>query len=221
MANFWDLPKQVREKIYRLHLVQEDPIDRIEFEAHCGGGLRSIHSLHGQRRAMPQLLQLSKKAENEAAPIYFRENTCIWNMPYETWIWKVRIWPRHLKLIQKVVIDGWEDPQDYGKGYNEPFRLLGSFKGLLSLTLKVDEQIALESRLARHPTIKWHRSLGCSPQLQLQALHFGGIHGLKSLSIPRLEFEPLTKEDHSGAISGGVLDTVVRREVTQPPRFQM
>lgn len=218
MANFWDLPKHVRERIYRLHLVHEDPIDFAEFEAHCGGDLRSVYNRYNERHVMPQLLRLSKKTEDEAARIYFRENTFVWSTPHQTWVWKARIWPRHLKFMQKVIIDGWEDPQNYGKGYNESFRLLGSFKGLHTLTLKVDEHIALESRLLHHPTMKWHRSLGCSPQLQLQVLHFGGIDGLRSLRIPRLEFEPLTKEDHSGAIPGGILDTVVRREVTQPLR---
>jgi hypothetical protein len=167
---------------------------------------------------------VSKKTEQEAAGIYFRENTFAWDTPTDSDMWKFRLWPRHLRLIRKVVINGWTDPEDYGKGYNEGFRLLKSLKGLQELTIKVDEQTALERRLSHHPTLKWHPSLGLSPQLQLQVLHFGGIHGLTSLTIPQVEFLPLTKdrrESHgeSGAIPGGILDHFVKHEVTRSHRL--
>jgi hypothetical protein len=225
MANFWDLPKDARERIYRLHLVQADPIDLDEFVASCGGDLGPYWSTrHYEHRGMPKLLHVCKRTEREAADIYFRENTFAWSTPIQTWQWKFRLWPRHMKLIRKVVINGWEDPDEYGKSYNEGFRLLKSLKGLQELTLKVDEQIGLEDYFTRHPKIKWHSSLGCGPQLQLQVLHFCGVYGLKSLTnIPHVEFQPLTEKGRkrhgdSGVIPGGVLDTLVRREMTRPPR---
>jgi hypothetical protein len=223
MANFWDLPKDVRERIYRLHLVQADPIDLDEFLASCEGDPVPLWR-RGQHRGMPKLLHVCKKTEREAAGIYFRENTFTWCRPQDSYQWKFRLWPRHIRLIRKVTIDGWADPDEYGKGYNEGFRLLASLKGLQELTVKVDEQAALEQKLARHPTIKWHSSLGLSPQLQLQVLHFGGVYGLRSLTnIPHVEFQPLTKQGRerhgdSGAILGGVLDTLVKRDITRPLR---
>lgn len=222
MANFWDLSKPVREQIYRLHLVQEDPIDMKKFVASCEDDLGDLWGSCSGRHGMPKLLHVCKKTEREAAGIYFGENTFIWSTPRETWAWRARIWPRHLMLVRKVIIDGWLNPQEYGKNYNEGFRLLASFKGLKILTLKVDEQMALEKRLEHHPNLKWHSSLGCSPQVQLQTLHFGGIHGLRSLTnIPQIEFLPLSQEGRelhgdSGAIPGGVLDTLVRRDLTRP-----
>ena len=227
MANFWDLPKPVRERIYRLHLVQEDPVDLVDFEATCGGDLPYIWSDLKTRRGTPQLLQVCKKTEREAAGIYFGENTFICEIPHEARHWKARLWPRHLRLIRALIIEGWTSPEDYGGGYNECFRLLSSFQGLKVLTLKVDEQMALEKKLKHHPTIKWHSSLGCSPQLQLQVLHFCGIQGLRSLTkIPCIDFPPLTEEGRkrhgeSGAIVGGVLETLVRREIARPPNFRL
>lgn len=230
MANFWGLPKPVREQIYRLHLVREDSVDLSDFETACGGELGPIwdwrSSRRKPRRGKPRLLELCKKTERETAAIYFGENTFVCRQPYEVHLWRERIWPRHLGLIRSLVINGWTDPEKYGGSYNECFRLLASFKGLKVLTLKVDEQTSLESKLQRHPTIKWHPSLGCSSQLQLQTLHFCGINGLMFLTqIPRIEFPPLTEEGRkshgdSGAIVGGVLDTLVRQEIARSPRYR-
>ena len=228
MTNFWDLPKLVRERIYRLHLVQEDPVDLDRFEAHCGEDFPPLWSTRnrGSLRGIPQLLKVCKKTEREAAGIYFSENTFVFRKPWEVRAWKVRLWPRHLSIVRSLVIEGWVDPENHGGGYNECFRLLASFKGLKVLTLKVNEQMCLEKKLRRHPTIKWHPSLGLGSQLQLQTLHFDGIQGLKSLTnIPRIEFTPLTEEGRkchsdSGALDGGVLDLLVRRDVTQSPRSQ-
>jgi hypothetical protein len=167
-----------------------------------------------------------KKIEREAAKIYFGENTFVCEIPDEVRFWKARLYPRHLRLIRALIIEGWTNPEDYGGGYNECFRFLSSFQGLKTLTLKVDEQMALEKKLQHHPTIKWHSSLGCSAQLQLQVLHFCGLPGLRSLTkIPRIDFPPLTEkgrksDDESGAIVGGVLDNLVRREIAQPPNFR-
>jgi hypothetical protein len=226
MANFWDLSKSVREQIYRLHLVQEDPIDLNEFEIACGRNPTSVWSYHESHRKNPRLLQVCKKTEREAAGIYFGENTFLCEDPHEVRLWKARLWPRHIRLIRGLIIEGWTTPENYGGGYNESFRLLSSFRGLKLLTLKVDEQTALEKKLRHHPTIKWHSSLGCSPQLQLQVLHFCGLQGLRTLTkVPRIEFPPLTEEGRkrhgeSGAIVGGVLDTLVRREIAQSPRYR-
>jgi hypothetical protein len=55
MANFWDLPKPVREQIYRLHLVREDHVDLVDFEAACGGNLRWFWGDFKTRRGSPQL----------------------------------------------------------------------------------------------------------------------------------------------------------------------
>ena len=225
MTNFWDLPTPVREQIYRLHLVQEDSVDLVDFEATCGGDLQWIWGDLKTRRAKPWLLQVCKKMEREAAGIYFGENTFTCETPHEVRHWKARLWPRHVRLIRSLVIDGWSKPEDYGGGYNEYFRLLSSFQGLKVLTLKVDERMALERKLQHHPIIKWHSSLGCSPQLQFQALHFCGLQGLRSLTkVPRIEFPPLTEEGRkrhgdSGAIVGGVLDTLVRLDIARSPQI--
>lgn len=211
MGDFWDLPRPLRERIYRLHLVQDDPIDLTQLQAACG---RLVWSFRNgtARRGMPQVMQLAKTVELDTANIYFRETTFVLRKPNEAWSWNIGIWQRHLKLIRKVIID-WPEAREYGQGYNEGSRDVQSFKGLENLVLKVDEQTAPEKRLSRHSAIKWHRSLGCSPQLQLQSLYFDGIQGLRTLTgIPCIEFPPLTNDGckrhgDSGAIEGVVLDT--------------
>ena len=44
-------------------------------------------------------------------------------------------------------------------------RTPGTFKSLTALSLNVDEQTSLARCLERHLAIKWHKSLGVSPQL--------------------------------------------------------
>ena len=151
MANFWDLPKPVRERIYRLHLVQDDPVDLIGFEAACGGRLAQIWDDRKSRRGNPQLFQLCKQTEREAAWIYFGENTFVCVVPQEVRHPKLRIWPRHLRLMRAFIIEGWSNPEDYGGGHNECSRVLSSFQGLQPLTLKVDEQLALEKTTPAPP----------------------------------------------------------------------
>jgi hypothetical protein len=223
MANFWDLPKTVRERIYRLHLVQPYPIDFTEFVAACGGDTsRALSHYHMKKhRGIPKLLQVCKKSEREAAGIYFQENTFIWRDPSDSCLWKSYTWPRHLSLIRNVVVCNWFW---FGTRHNEHFRMLKSLKSLKTLVVKVDERYTLKMRLECHKTIEWHHSLGLSPQLQLQTLHFCGVQGLLSLiNIPQVEFASLTEAgsehtDGSGAIPGGVLDTMVRREIMRPLR---
>ena len=113
MANFWDLPKPVREQIYRPHLVQVELVDLNDFDAACRGNENSIWDYSDPLRRVPRLLQVCKKTEREAAGIYFGENTFIWKRPHDVYQWKYKLWPRHLRLIRSLTIGGWTDPENY------------------------------------------------------------------------------------------------------------
>lgn len=81
MTNFWDLPKAVRERIYRLHLVQDLPVGRRDYFTSCNMP-RGKHS-----KTMPCLLAASTKIEREAVHIYFGENTFKLSTPWYLNYW--------------------------------------------------------------------------------------------------------------------------------------
>jgi len=65
MKGFYDLPKPVREKIYRMHLVQDDPVKFSEFKAICNCSDENEKSSEKPPRIMPSLFQVSRKVERE------------------------------------------------------------------------------------------------------------------------------------------------------------
>jgi hypothetical protein len=229
MPTFWDLPRDVRDRIYRFNLVQEAAIDVDGFKAACSG-LEDVSRAcyRSSTRGKPHLFHFGTRAEREAASIFFGENTFFLEAPQKLYLWKSMIWPRHFKLIRKVRVSGWDFPHLYGTGYNELFRILGTLKSLNELTLEIDEQESLEKLLKKHATIKWHESLGLSPQLHLQALNLIGVQGLLSLrnvrlinfllSTPIVSGSATENDRHGdrGDIVGGFLDTTLRRQIATP-----
>jgi hypothetical protein len=147
MPTFWDLPRAVRNKIYRFNLVQEDAVDIDGFKAACGLEAVDHSSYQSRKRGMPYLFHFGAKTEREAAGTFFGENTFLLTSPHQIPLWKSMTWPRHFKLIRKVRVDGWDLPHLSGLGYNESFRSLGTLKSLKTLTLKIDEQASLEKLL--------------------------------------------------------------------------
>jgi len=216
-ANFWDLPRPVRDRIYRLNLVHEDVLDLVDFQDACGVEGNPYESAP---RWLPLLLQLCSRTEQEAAEIFFGDNTFHAKYPHDIYMWRVRLLPYHSKLIRKFSLDGWNCT--YGQGYTHGFRALATFESLNTLTVTINEQAALDRVFVRHATIKWHKSLSLSPQLHLQALKFDGISGLRSLrNIQRVDFKSQTLKNRKtsgerGDIIGGFLDTTVRREIARP-----
>lgn len=65
MKGLYDLPKNVREKMYRMHLVQGDPIKFSKFKAICNRSDEEEKSAKKPPRIMPSLLHVSRKIERE------------------------------------------------------------------------------------------------------------------------------------------------------------
>jgi hypothetical protein len=65
MKGFCDLPKPVREKIYRMHLVQDRPVKFSDFKAICNRSNEPKKFANKAPRIMPCLLQVSRKIERE------------------------------------------------------------------------------------------------------------------------------------------------------------
>ena len=222
MANFMDLPKAVREKIYRLHLIADE--QPITFEAHIktcgypgwvlGGPWSSSPRLNEQeKRKMPPLLHVNRKIEKEASLIYFGENTFALSGPEDIVIWKRFAWPRHLRHISKVVLLRWTRLKL--KGADDAFANLWKFLKIECLTVVIDEEQKVRGIVEHHPVIRCGGRSGIGPQIGLQLLHLNGIDGFRGLrNVQKLKFVKSASAFDSdgpediGSVLGGVLESI-------------
>lgn len=231
MKTFWDLPKPVREKIYRLHLVaDEQPVDFTAYRKTCGYTEDVRHGEHHESKPAklrrPNLLQVSRKMEREASPIYFGENTFQFNRPEGLRGWKRFTTPRHIKQMRKVALLGWTELR--GASADAAFKAFNTLPKLESLTFCLDEEEALKKKLGssdfRSPNrpIAWHPSLGFGPQVNLQLLRLRGMDGLRSLrglrEVKLVKDLGVSSDDlsNAGLMPGGFFETVIMKEIMQP-----
>jgi hypothetical protein len=231
MKTFWDLPKPVREKIYRLVLVaEEQPVDFEAYKKICGYTGVFTDSLCKTNKPVrvecPSFLRVSRKVEREASPIFFGENTFALSKPDTLNTWKRFAMPRHSKQIRKVAISSWKESSS--GSHDGAFKAFRTLPVLETLTFCIDEEKELEGLLAHHkwqPTyrsIKWDPIIGFGPQVNLQLLRLDGIAGLRSLrglrEVNFLRDLSISSEDpgNVGSMSGGFLETVVKKEIMQP-----
>jgi hypothetical protein len=245
MANFMDLPKAVRKKIYRLHLVaDEQPVDFEAYKKICGYEFYGDdeHPLtmlnKGETRKMPPLFYASRNIEQEACPILFGENTFILSGPAAMDIWKRFMWRRHVKYIRKLVV---RKGQSWWSAGNEAFSCLRTLSGLDSLVAVIDKEAILNLVFAKtglyegspDPTYSIlkapHRPkmrpehLGLGPQVYLQVLHHAGIRGLRTLRglkhvrfIKSIDALDSDNPECEGGLPAGLLETIVKHEMMQP-----
>lgn len=231
-----DLPKPVREKIYRLHLVAEQqPVNFEAYKEACGY-TEGTNDLSGDadkpaKIKSPALLQVSRKMEREASPIFFGENTFALYRPESLGVWKKFTMPRHIKQIRKLALYCWR-ASSVGVPGDAAFKEFSKLPKLESLALCVDEEKEVRSLLKgyqRHPghrIIKWHPSLGLGPQVNLQLLRCRGIAGLRSLrGLRQVRFVKdldmgADDPDNVGSMPGGFLEAVIKQEVMQPRSSQ-
>ena len=244
MKGFYDLPNTVREKIYRMHLVQDNHVKFSEFKAICNCSDDDEKSNKKPPRIMPSLLRLSRKIELEgksgdfpskfarsdkltfspASPIYFGENV----FEMEGWKgiqhWLRRLWPRHAQQIRKVILAEWGAcrPQ-FGYLYFYDFKRLKLLRMLQSLVMVVDENKLLRLQLDKlRRTNKWHDGLELGPRVYLQMMHIEGMASLRALrGLQNVEFRHPDPTEQQGSISGGFLETVVKREIMQSADVQV
>jgi hypothetical protein len=231
MKTFWDLPKPVREKIYRLHLVEEQqPVDFAAYKKACRY-TEASRDLYGSAAKpanvkSPTLLQVSRKIEREASAIYFGENTFALSRPESLRDWKTFTIPRHIKHIRKVALLGWTQAQ--GASANAAFKVFNTLPKLESLTLCFEEEETLKEKLmydefrSTNRAMNWHSSLGFGPQVSLQLLRLRGMHGLRSLrGLRKVKLVKDLNVSHDdlgnvGSMSGGFFETVIIKEIMQP-----
>lgn len=202
MANFFDLPRPIREKVYRLHLVKADPITRDQHDEIAN------YSPISYGKAMPALIAVSKKVEREAAAIYYGENHFDFGLVRSTICFCYRTYTRFLRMVRKATCT-WE-----GDLAGEGFQAIARMKNLQELYIRVDEasmvRQMVNSRTNSRYTIGWHEREP-SPQEQLSIVRYPGYSSLSKISgVPHVEFITTLdykKEEVGGCISGGFLET--------------
>ncbi|PIA94454.1 hypothetical protein CB0940_08108 [Cercospora beticola] len=213
MPDFWDLPRNVRDKIYRMHLVHDEAIDSEKHYDMC-----RVYYPPYSSEYMPALLRLSDRADREAAPIYFGEN-CFKFPSLSTGNIMFSLDKRHARLVKRIDCD-W-DPAATLTGFF--FDQIASIKGLQELNLRVDEQAMVHSALCKRDIRQRYRLKDTfSAQEQLAIYRFPGMCSLVSLrGIPTVNFMKRTNpadktKDFGGPIPGGVLLTQVAPLIARP-----
>ena len=202
MAKFWDLPKTVREQIYRHALMKEEHITIQEHDKIVG-----FQRAFKATPRSPPLLRVSPKVDREAAHIYYGENGFEFDSITAVWRFARNTYPRHVRMVRRLTFT-WVG--DYS---GEAFKCIARMKGLQELYIRVDEdQIVHDHKWERYNTPFWiDRRI--APQQQLAALKQPGMSGLLRLSgIPHVQFiKEINYENEltGGPNPGGILETVI------------
>ncbi|EMC98312.1 hypothetical protein BAUCODRAFT_121189 [Baudoinia panamericana UAMH 10762] len=205
---FERLPKEVRVRIYELHLVHEEPLTDEKHKLMVG----LDESRYASFGDIPPLLTLSSEVEKEGAPFYYSRNHFVggnglFNYSFNHFMYCT---PRqHLTLFRKVTVQ-W-DETTHGAYYM--FQRLRAFTGLEALYIRVDERAMVKRMLRRKDVPCQAFGRDPSPQQQLQLLQYPGLSGLLELSgIPHVEFVKKVNakgEESGGPIAGGFLETQI------------
>lgn len=223
MATFMDLPRDVREKIYRLHLVYEEPITNDKHHT-----IVRHNSWKRPKNCTPALFEVTTKIEKEAAPIYYGENHFDLGEVYhfDSICKFFKITPRrHLKFLRSITCTWaptsgpwtYRTVSDYGgHGFvRGNFQRLSTLKNLVELNIRVDEADIIKNMRIGRATRQHHHlrdSEDLTPQESLAIFRFPSVSGLLSISgIPNVKFIEREKEPggekYGGMIPGGPLET--------------
>ncbi|KAK4502968.1 hypothetical protein PRZ48_006395 [Zasmidium cellare] len=239
MATFLDLPKHLREKIYRLHLVYDEPITNKQHHKIVKHNSRRRRAK--KKSSMPPICTISPKIEKEAAPIYYGENHFdlghMGEVNLECKFFNVTP-RRHLKYLRSVTCT-WDTTGFYSYygfdrygGYGmvtSNWRRLSTLKSLVELNIRVDEASIIKSmsisRGVRQQANVKEEVL--TPQQSLAIFRFPGVAGLLSISgvenVNFIQLENDKGEKSGGLIAGGPLETHIlprlRTSNLPPKRF--
>ncbi|OCK84070.1 hypothetical protein K432DRAFT_463249 [Lepidopterella palustris CBS 459.81] len=210
MTNFFDLLEPVRFKIYRLHLCRSKPIEP-------DGTWVNI--------PLPKLLLTDQRISEEAKPIYFAENH--FRLPglrgLYTFLRSLK--PAEARHIRQISFDY------HGPYATEAFTLLKKLQSLEKLTIGVSETYFVRDKCHIQDGYRTCCMRPCDIPLHLNmlVLRHTGMDALRQLwGINSVKFTVWLKpqETHSwdiswkyqpsGPIPGGVLQTVVAKEMMRP-----
>lgn len=213
MANFTDLPKPVRERIYGLHLTRDEPITLEEHSEFTDDGynMRDV-------AWMPPLLKVSDEIDEQAAAFYYADNRFVLETFEQAWRFRHHLSRRHKRLVQKIICV-WND---VSTSSTEMFDVIRSFKALSQLHIRVNELEMVKQALRKRNMFHragWWLTVP-TPQQQQCILQYPGIPGLLRLSgIQEVKFvEDIDREGkvRGGPVSGGVLESQVAPKLMAP-----
>ena len=212
MANFWDLPRAIRQKIYRLDLVQEACINFGTCKQ------RELIRVEDSQRIgfvrIPALLAICKRAQEDAADIYYGENHFDVGEVSDVRLFHIYASPRHLRLIKKLTCT-W-----CGSSEGEGFLFIArNLKGLEELNIRVVEALRARCSMSRHTMSRAAYAIYAnnspSPQQQLSITKSPGyssllkISGVRIVNFVRVEDGWARHCKSNGPIPGGFLETHV------------
>lgn len=220
MRTFWHLPRSVRDTIYRLHLLQNEPITNERHREY----VKRAHSISGP--AMPPICHLSKQVEEEAAPIYYGENHFDIGAiarAYSSLTILTLTRRRHADLMTKITCE-WCEWCSTENGQHSPprsylnFKELTRLKSLKELDIRVDETKKIKSLRNSLKTRQQSFDEDLTPQQQLSILRLPRILGILHLKpIEHVNFITLVDKNGrecGGPVRGGPLESII------PPRLR-
>lgn len=173
MTGFLDLPRRLRERIYREVLVRKGTTSLVDFRNDCNARSKKGHSA-------PALVLVSPKIDREAAPFYFGGNHFRFETIRELEEFLRDITPRHVHLMSRVTI--LFGSVDYASKEQSTLERITSMAKARGITVIVNERDIAGGELRYNKAIQWHPVVQVSPQLRLHALRTFGTRALQRLA---------------------------------------
>lgn len=170
MTCFLDLPKRLRERIYRESLIRHGQTTLADFLDDCGGPQTNDSA--------PALLKVNAKIAVEAASFYFSCNRFRLESIHELRRFLDGMRRCHTSLISYLTVV-YESSPSYVR---TTLKRLLSMRNARNIRIIVDERAIAAEKLLEGEIIQWHSSLGVSDQLKLRALMSTGTRCLSALS---------------------------------------
>ena len=196
-----------------MHLVFPGSVDEATHRRLCRRKIYD-HWSRDASKTIPALLQVSDRADEEAAPIYYGENHFTFD-GLETYNITAGVDAKYIRLIRKMTLD-WNPGVRYST-----YRvwMIQDFKGLQELNIKVDERRMVHYALSRRDKRQDYplKAKGAyTAQEQLAIFRTPGVTDLLHLQrIPTVNF--LRRMDsESGPIPGGILLTRILPKLIAP-----
>jgi len=161
---------------------------------------------------VPAIFLASRRAQEEAAVIYYGENNFDLGDASAALYWHQIVLPKHIRFVKKATCT-WR-----GRSSGEGFQCIArKFKGLQELYIRVDEAYIVQQQVSRQDRSRSHFIDVITPQQNLSVRQSAGYTGLLRISgIPHVEFIKLDPDfsqcaryNTTGPIPGGFLQTYV------------
>lgn len=176
MTGFLDLPKRLRERIYRDALIRDSSTTLKDYVGDCKERSQGFLS---RDSSAPPLLKVNAKITREAAPIYYGGNRFrLDDLGALSYVFS-GVPLRFIHMIEHVTV------VYKGSGGLEPRQTLDRIKNFTharKVTVIIEEEDLAARELLKSTLVQWHPVIGLSDQLKLWALYAKGTRALAGLA---------------------------------------